>query len=274
MSLEHSVREQSLIAAVIATHAVAALLWTGGAASRRKGLLTAAAWTFGAAFLLNGALIADRWVEAGRAPFKTLYETLLLYPFCVGLATLVLIGLHRLRVLIPFSSGICIFGLAYAVAKPDVEIVNLPPALQSAWFVPHVVTYFIAYATLFASFALALLALWKPDWRSAEGGEGFEESANRAVKFGFATLSLGIVMGAIWGKEAWGDYWSWDPKENWALVSWLAYLIYLHVRLMRGWDGRRSMAVCAASFAAVVFTYLGMSLLPTAKDSVHVYQQP
>lgn len=274
MSLGHSVREQSLIAAVIATHAVAILLWSGGTLARRKPLVTASAWTFGAAFAINGLLIVDRWVEAGRAPFKTLYETLLLYPFCVGIATLALLAIHRLRVLIPFSSGICIFGLGYAVAKPDVEIVNLPPALQSVWFVPHVVTYFIAYATLFASCALALLALWKPQWRSEETGLGFEDGANSAVKFGFTTLTLGVVMGAIWGKEAWGDYWSWDPKENWALVSWLAYLIYLHIRLMRGWDGRRSMAVCVASFAAVVFTYLGMSLLPTAKDSVHVYQQP
>ncbi|MCE9583418.1 MAG: cytochrome c biogenesis protein CcsA [Planctomycetes bacterium] len=274
MSLSHSVREESLIAAVIATHAVAIVLWAIGTLSRRKPLVTASAWTFGAAFSLNVLLMGDRWVEAGRAPFKTLYETLLLYPLCVGAATLVLLGLHRLRVLIPFSSGICIFGLAWALAKPDVEIVNLPPALQSAWFVPHVVTYFIAYATLFASCVLAVLALAKPSWRSEETGQGFEDGANLAVKFGFATLSLGVVMGAMWGKEAWGDYWSWDPKENWALVSWLAYLIYLHIRLMRGWSGRRSMAVCVVSFAAVVFTYLGMSLLPTAQDSVHVYSQP
>lgn len=273
MIAEHSLREQTFLISLIAVHAAALVTWGVGALTRRKAVVTASVWTFAGAFLLNGIIIVDRWIEAGRAPFKTLYETLLFYPWCVGVATLVLIALHRLRVLIPFSSATCIFGLAYALAKPDVEIVNLPPALQSAWFVPHVVTYFIAYGALFASFALAILALAKPAWKSQESGQGFEDFAHQAVMFGFAALTLGVVMGAVWGKEAWGDYWQWDPKENWALVSWLAYLVYLHIRLVRGWTGRRAMAVCAASFAAVVFTYLGMSLLPTASDSLHVYQQ-
>ncbi|MBI2922881.1 MAG: cytochrome c biogenesis protein CcsA [Planctomycetes bacterium] len=274
MIVEHTVREQTLLISLLAAHSAAILLWVAGTASRRKALVTASVWTFAAAFALNGVLIVDRWLEAGRAPFKTLYETLLFYPWCVGVATLILLALHRLRVLIPFSSAACIAGLAYAMAKPDVEIVNLPPALQSAWFVPHVVTYFIAYGALFLSFVLAVLAIARPAWRSEETGKGFEEHAHGAVMFGFTALTLGVVMGAVWGKEAWGDYWTWDPKENWALVSWLAYLVYLHVRMVRGWTGRRAMAVCASSFAAVVFTYLGMSLLPTASESLHVYQQP
>jgi len=273
MTLGHSVREESLLIALVVTHSCALLLYVAGAATRRKALVTASVWIFALAFLVNSAVIVDRWIAAGRAPFKTLYETLLFYPWCVGVATLILFGLHRLRILVPFSSGVCIAGLAYAMAKPDVEIVNLPPALQSAWFVPHVVTYFISYAALFASCVLAVLALVKPDWRSEETGDGFEEFAHRAVMFGFTTLTLGVVMGAVWGKEAWGDYWSWDPKENWALVTWLAYLLYLHIRMVRGWTGRRAMAVCVVSFAAVVFTYLGMSLLPAASDSLHVYQQ-
>ncbi len=264
--------ERVLVALLLGVHGLAALLWAAGTVGRRGRLAEASCWAFALTFLLNTAIIAIRWVEAGRAPFKTLYETLLLYPWCVTAVTLVLLGIYRLKVLVPFSSGVCILGLAYALARPDVEIVNLPPALQSPWFVPHVVIYFVAYSALFVSFVLALLALAKPGWRVGGKGAGFEECAHRSVLFGFAALTLGLVMGAAWGKAAWGDYWSWDPKESWALVTWLSYLIYLHLRLVRGWQGRRAMAVCVASFAAVVFTYLGMNLLPAASGSLHVYQ--
>jgi cytochrome c-type biogenesis protein CcsB len=214
-------------------------------------------------------------VEGGRPPFKTLFETLLFYPWCVTLVTLVLLGLHRLWVLIPFSAAVSLAGLVYGLWRPDADIVNLPPALQSGWFVPHVVTYFVSYAALFASFVLAVCALLWPRWRpfgSAEGSPGMDRFAHLAAVFGISALTLGLVMGAAWGKCAWGDYWSWDPKENWALVSWLAYLLYLHVRLMDGWQGRRAMALLVLAFGAVVFTYLGIHLLPTSKDSLHVYQ--
>ncbi|MBI4564692.1 MAG: cytochrome c biogenesis protein CcsA [Planctomycetes bacterium] len=264
--------ERPLVLAILVAHGMALLLWTAGAVLKKKGLRVGAGVVFGVAFLLNTAVIAQRWIEAGRAPFKTLYETLLFYPWCVALVTLVLLALYRLGVLIPFASAACAGGLLYAASRPDVEIVNLPPALQSGWFVPHVVTYFVAYAALFASFALSLLALVRPAWKSEGGEAGFEEYAHRAVMFGFAALTMGLVMGAIWGKEAWGDYWSWDPKENWALVSWLAYLIYLHLRLVKGWRGRPALVVCLLAFVAVVFTYLGMSSLPSASDSLHVYQ--
>ncbi len=231
-----------------------------------------------AAFAVNTVLIAGRWVEAGRPPFKTLFETMLFYPWCVAVVTFVLIGLHRLTILIPFSAAVALLGLGYALYRPDVELVNLPPALQSGWFVPHVVIYFISYAGLFASCVLALLALLVPGRAgppAAEGGSpeaGFALYAHRAAVFGVSALTMGLVMGAAWGKFAWGDYWSWDPKENWALVTWLAYMIYLHLRRMPGWQGAGGMWLLVVSFGAVVFTYLGMNLLPTAGGSLHVYQ--
>lgn len=257
------------------------------------------------AFVLNSWIIFDRWHQSGRPPFKTLFETLLFYPWCVGFLTFVLLYLHRIYFLIPFSAAISLSGLVYALARPDVEIVNLPPALQSVWFVPHVVTYFVAYAALFISFALALLALFlqktaadplgaaradagalppaapKLVPTSLEPAAGrfdlvrampFDRHAHNAAIFGFCALTLGLVMGSVWGKFAWGDYWSWDSKENWALVTWLAYAIYVHIRLLPHWNGRRAMIILVVAFAAVVFTYLGMNLLPSAKASMHVYQ--
>jgi cytochrome c-type biogenesis protein CcsB len=259
-----------------------------------------------AALLVNTGVIVDRWIEAGRPPFKTLYETLIFVPWCVGVVSLALLVLHRLYILLPFSAGASMMALGFALYRPDADILNLPPALQSGWFVPHVVTYFVSYAALFASAAVALVGLlvWglgAPRWLHAvvEYGDTLSEReqkgkqkktqrksernkislidrltlhAHDAAVFGSVTLTLGLVMGAAWGKFAWGDYWSWDPKENWALITWLAYMVYLHLRLVSGWQGRRSLWLLVAAFGAVMFTYLGMNLLPTAGDSLHVYQ--
>ena len=258
-----------LVGLVATVHGGAFLVAAPGNLLRRKGLVRTGFWLLVAAFLLNTWVIADRWLEAGRPPFKTLFETMLFYPWCVALVTLVLVWLHKLQVLVPFASAISVAGLCWALYRPDVEMVNLPPALQSAWFVPHVVTYFISYAALF-------LPVWRGGAQALHGrhavDHNFEVFAHRAAVFGVATLTLGLFMGGLWAKYAWGDYWSWDPKENWALVTWLAYMIYLHARLMDGWHGRRAMWVLVISFAAVVFTYLGMHLLPTAQGSLHVYQ--
>ncbi|MBI4568837.1 MAG: c-type cytochrome biogenesis protein CcsB [Planctomycetes bacterium] len=295
MNLAAFFADHPLVAGLLALHAAVMVAWAAGALSRRPRVVHVAVWLTVAAFLLNTAVLVDRWVEAGRAPFKTLFETLLLYPWCVSAVTLALLAMHRVTVLLPFASGVSAAGLVYAGLKPVVEIVTLPPALQSGWFVPHVVTYFVAYAGLFASAVFALLAVTRfragsvsvrssavrrssadaltGALQTAPAGEPrFEQFAHRAAVFGFTALTVGLVMGAAWGKAAWGDYWSWDPKENWALVTWLAYLIYMHLRLVGGWQGRRAMAVCLLSFAAVVFTYLGMSMLPSASDSLHVYQ--
>jgi ABC-type transport system involved in cytochrome c biogenesis permease subunit len=265
----------------ISTHpavAVLALLYAASFACslpatlrQRRGWRHIGSVLLGAALACNLALISWQWIAYGRPPFKTLFETMVFYPLCVAVVTLLLVRLHSLYVLVPFSAAICLAGLSYALYRPDFEVVNLPPALQSAWFVPHVVTYFIAYAALFASCALAVVELVRR-MRTPDGSEGFETAANNAAIFGLATLTLGLIMGGMWGKYAWGDYWSWDPKENWALVTWLAYLLYVHLRRIDGWQGRRGMIVLALAFGAVVFTYLGMNLLPQSGDSLHVYQ--
>lgn len=239
---------------------------------RRRGLAHLGSVLLGVALVLNLTLITWQWIEYGRPPFKTLFETMVFYPLCVSAVTLMLLRLHGLYVLVPFSAAICLAGLGYALYRPDIEVVNLPPALQSAWFVPHVVTYFISYAALFASCALAVTELVRLKWMpERQRAESFELHANQAAIFGLVSLTLGLIMGGMWGKYAWGDYWSWDPKENWALVTWLAYLIYFHLRRIDGWQGRRGMVVLAVAFGAVVFTYLGMNMLPQS-DSLHVYQ--
>ncbi len=240
--------------------------------------------SFALGFLLLGTgvnlfQLFARWFEVSQPPFKTLYESLVLLAACIALVYLVVEWVYKARLLgLPSALGAALV-LVYAFLRDDKDAVHLPPALQSGWFIPHVVVYFFGYAALFVGSAAAILYLLRP--RPIEiarpdlipgGSIDLERLLDSAVRFGFALLTIGLLVGAAWAKMAWGDYWVWDPKETWSLVSWLMFAAYLHLYYLSGWRGRRLAVLVLLGFAAVGFTYLGMQLLPTAEQSVHVYQ--
>jgi ABC-type transport system involved in cytochrome c biogenesis permease subunit len=246
-------------------------------ASRAVSALASA--TFALALLLNLFQLGLRWVQAGQPPFKTLYESLIVAAACVALIYLVLELAYRARLLgAPAALGAAVIMLI-GLLQADREAVNLPPALQSHWFIPHVTVYFFGYASIFLAALVAAVYLVRPGpigqaRPDLTGGKPIELSAvfDGAVRFGFALLTAGMLMGAAWAKAAWGDYWVWDPKENWSLVTWLLFAAYLHLYYFHHWRGRRLAILTIAGFAAMAFTYLGMHLLPTAAQSIHVYQ--
>jgi cytochrome c-type biogenesis protein CcsB len=91
--------------------------------------------------------------------------------------------------------------------------------------------------------------------------EQLDSLSYRTITVGFLLLSVGLVSGAVWANEAWGSWWSWDPKETWALICWLVYAAYLHTRLIRGWQGRKPALVAAAGLVVIVVCYIGVNLL-------------
>ena len=91
--------------------------------------------------------------------------------------------------------------------------------------------------------------------------ETLDNISYRIIGLGFPLLTIGIIAGAVWANEAWGSYWSWDPKETWALITWLVFAAYLHARITRGWQGRRPAIIAATGFAVVWVCYLGVNLL-------------
>lgn len=237
-----------------------------------------------AALVLNLGLIVQRWIEADRAPFKSLFESLIFFAFNIGVVYLAFERLYRTRVLGVLAMLLSFGVIAYSLSKWDAEIVKLPPALQSAWFVPHVMVYFVGYAAVALAAALSLAQLVSS--RMGHGGKivglragtilngealDLDKMTYELVRFGFVLLTIGLLVGSVWAKSAWGDFWVWDPKENWSLVTWLVYGAYLHLRRVRGWRGDRAAWLCLIGFAVVMFTYLGMKMLPTAEASAHVY---
>jgi len=276
--------EHPWFVAASAAYAAAVGLYAAAWRSTRQIVGKLATGLMALAFSLNAALIVFRWIEADRAPFKSLFESLVFFSFCMGAFYLVMERLYRTRVFGVLAAAGSFLGLAYAVTKWDAEIVKLPPALQSGWFVPHVVVYFLGYGA--AAFATSVAIVQLLSSRSAFvrrllsakagtmlTGEAMdlEQIAYDAVKFGFVMLTLGLLAGSVWAKSAWGDFWVWDPKENWSLVTWLIYGAYLHLRRVKGWRGDKAAWLLIGGFAVVMFTYLGMNMLPTAQESAHVY---
>ena len=237
----------------------------------------ASAFFFGTLCVLTW-VIAQRYIEAGRPPFKTLFESLILFGWCVSIVYVAIERFYRLALLGTLTAVFVLSVLTYAILKADVDIITLPAALQSGWFVPHVVVYFLGYAALFVGTALAVIYLIRPQatvtFTNLRGEKvvPYAQLMHTVVKFGFALISVGLVIGALWAKSAWGDYWVWDPKENWSLITWLIYIVYLHVRTTPKWQEKHSAWLLVGGFAAVIFTYLGMSMLPTADQSNHLYQ--
>ena len=97
------------------------------------------------------------------------------------------------------------------------------------------------------------------------------EMTDNLVYVGTAFITIGMLLGAIWAKEAWGHYWSWDPKETWAAATWISYLIYIHIRLRKGVSNRIAMIVVVVSFIILQMCWWGLNYLPSAQQSIHVY---
>ena len=147
------------------------------------------------------------------------------------------------------------------------------PALQSPWFAPHVIVYMFAYALLGASMVMAVYLLIKGE-KSHELGEQQSEMeiTDNLVNVGLAFMTVGMLFGALWAKEAWGHYWAWDPKETWAAVTWFAYLAYIHYRRLPQSRPRVALWMLVVSFVLLQMCWWGINYLPSAQGvSVHTY---
>ncbi|MFN7741637.1 MAG: c-type cytochrome biogenesis protein CcsB, partial [Cyanobacteriota bacterium] len=109
-----------------------------------------------------------------------------------------------------------------------------------------------------SSYGPGAVSLSSSDFRISEQLDSLSYST---ITVGFLLLSVGVVSGAVWANEAWGSWWSWDPKETWALICWLVYAAYLHTRLIRGWQGRRPALLAAAGLVVIAVCYIGVNLL-------------
>ena len=151
--------------------------------------------------------------------------------------------------------------------KPELHTQALMPALQSPWFAPHVIVYMFAYAMLSAA---TLMAIYSMIIRNGQR-TSLLLSIDDTVRVGLVFLTFGMLFGALWAKQAWGHYWSWDPKETWAAITWLAYIIYLHYRQMPTHRTLYAHLFLLLCFCLFQMFWWGINYLPSATGSIHMY---
>ena len=224
--------------------------WLAGAwfAWRGNRIAKACGFTL-AGLLIFAAFIIGLWVSLERPPMRTMGETRLWYSFFLPLVGLMTYLRWRYKWILSFSTVLALVFIGVNLLKPDIHNKNLMPALQSPWFVPHVIVYMFAYAMLGAATVMALYLLLRKNKRPAAMEM---DMCDNLVQIGFSFMTLGLLSGALWAKEAWGHYWSWDPKETWAAITWFCYLSYIHYRLHRKTSYSIALIMLLISFVAFV----------------------
>lgn len=266
-------------------YAFASVLYIGSWTFKKNSMAKSGFFVLVAGFTGNTLGIILRWVESykigyGHAPFSNMYESLVFFSWTVAALYMFVEFKYKERIIGVFATPLIFLSIAYASLSPSIsdKITPLIPALKSNWLIAHVITCFLGYAGFAVAFGFSIMYLVKPaEQGSKMAGTGnhagslfsklpsldvMDELNHQMVMFGFLFLTIGIITGAVWANSAWGTYWSWDPKETWSLITWFIYAIFLHLRMMRGWHGRRIAWVSIVGFMAVLFTYFGVNLLP------------
>ncbi|MCR5241583.1 MAG: cytochrome c biogenesis protein CcsA [Prevotella sp.] len=250
----------------------AVLLWAVGAwaAWREKVPMAYTSTIIGLAVFFSFILMM--WISLERPPLRTMGETRLWYSFFLPLAGIIVYSRWKYRWILSFSTVLALVFICINLFKPEIYSKTLMPALQSPWFAPHVIVYMFAYAVLGVATLLALWMLLSPRSALPHSSAKNLVGLDNLVYVGLAFMTIGMLFGALWAKEAWGHYWSWDPKETWAAITWFAYLVYVHYRQVPTHKPKLALWVLLISFILLQMCWWGINYLPAAQgSSVHVY---
>lgn len=209
------------------------------------------------------------WISLERPPFRTLAETRLWYGVFLSAIGIVLYYRWRYPLMLAYAILMALLFLFLNYLNPDTFDKTLMPALQSPWFVPHVVVYIIGYAFLGFSCLVGIYGLIR--FYNGKDVKNILLMADNVVYIGFVFLTFGLLFGGLWAKEAWGHYWTWDPKETWALLTWLFYLLYIHLRLRKKQSPFTALWLVSFAFVIMMIAWMGINYLGAAQSSVHTY---
>ena len=238
--------------------------------------------------LLFTLTLLGRWIGEGYFPLSNLYESLIFLSWGISSLHLLIEVKTKSRLIGSIATPILFFISGFSSLTLPTEMqkaLPLVPSLQSNWLMMHVSMMMISYATLILGSLLSILYLAFNVFNQKEkkvilAPENSEISLKNEINYskisllqtidtwsyriiglGFPFLTIGIISGAVWANEAWGAYWSWDPKETWALITWLVFAVYLHSRLLKGWQGEKAAIVASGGFFVIWICYLGVNFL-------------
>ncbi len=266
--------ESVLFYVVICLYFVAMIGYFLFVALKKDGVAKLAAVIQLVGLVLHTAALVCRGIGAGRLPLTNQYEFATSFAWGLCLVSLLFIWRFKFPVIGTIAAPVILLLIGYA-AMQSREVKELMPALRSSWLGFHVSTAIIAYGSFGVSFVLGIIFLLRDKMKDrgfwdkhVPAKEKLDLISYRSVCLGLLFLTFTIVTGAIWAEQAWGSYWSWDPKETWSLVTWLVYAVYLHLRIIRGWRGKTAAIFAVAGFICVIFTYIGVN---TFLPGIHSY---
>lgn len=218
---------------------------------------------------LNTLELVIRTALIGGLPLNNGFEFGLSFVFAVVVAYVIVEKRFHLSAIGIFIMPVVVV-IAIWLVSVDLTIQPVMPALRSYWLAVHVSSAVVAYGSFALSFAVSVAYLLKDkkevDFQGRFSQElpalkVLDEISYKLIFIGLPFLTIMLVTGAVWAEYAWGAFWSWDPKETWALITWLVYAAYLHTRFLKGFKGKRAAWLSVLGFAAVIFTFFGVSYL-------------
>ena len=220
-------------------------------------------------------ILASRWLISGYFPLSNLYESLLFLSWCLLFILKLIESKTNSKIIGAVVLPIILLIISFAtlvLPKPMQYSSPLVPSLQSNWLMMHVSMMMFSYSILILGSLLSILMLVLIKTKNNNSSLNslvtnknllinLDNWSYRTIGLGFPLLTIGIISGAVWANEAWGSYWSWDPKETWALITWLIFAAYIHARLSKGWSGEKVAILGSCGFFVVWVCYLGTNFL-------------
>ena len=248
------------IFAIIAT-AIGVISFVAALCGRKR----LAQWMICGAIGVLLLFILQLWLLLDRPPMRTMGETRLWYSLFLFICGAFAYRRWGYSWLLGFAVMMATVFMAINYFKPEIHDQSLMPALQSVWFIPHVSIYIFSYALLGCATMLSLVSLL--------GRQSVDEAMESLTWGGVAFFTIGLLTGALWAKEAWGEYWSWDAKESWAAATWMLYLLSMHLPRLGYKDKKIKAVVMSLAFICLQMCWYGVNYLPSAVESIHVYNR-
>jgi len=259
-----------LFNATLIIYLIASILYLVAMIGKKPEAGRIARWVLVAGVVLHAASFGVRHSTAGGTPVTTLHESLSFFAWCLVLLYLLLDLRFRLSVMGAFAAPLAFLLMVGSALSPDM-VVQLNPMLRSWLFPVHIAFAFLGNAAFALSFGAGVMYLIQDRMLKSKRFTGIyqllpsldtlDKVNYTCLSVGFPLMTLGIISGAVWANTVWGTYWSWDPKETWALITWFLYAALLHGRLTAGWRGKKAAIFAIIGFMFLLFTFLGVNLL-------------
>ncbi|MBU0484249.1 MAG: c-type cytochrome biogenesis protein CcsB [Proteobacteria bacterium] len=245
--------------------------------NQKKQMRQLARYVLGAAALSHLVYTVARYFAVGHTPITSNHEAVSFFALSVTLGFLSFRWRYKVKNFGVFVAPIINILMAVAIISSQ-DVRDLPPALQSLWLPVHASIAVMANAFLALAFSGGVMYLLQErEIKNKRFGlfysrlpslEALDSLNQHCLSVGFPLMTLGIITGSVWAKQAWGSYWQWDPKETWSLITWFIYAAILHLRFTAGWRRRRAAIMAIIGFSSALFTLWGVNFL---LEGLHSY---